>query len=136
MRRLLVLTGLLCVCVFFLAACGAGSIPQTGGSSSTVVMSDYKFSPATVTVPAGQTVTLNLTNNGAAAHTWVVMKTPISGSFTSADQANVLFDSQQIGPGQSKTVTFTAPTTPGNYQVVCAMPGHFENGMVGQLVVK
>jgi uncharacterized cupredoxin-like copper-binding protein len=33
------------------------------------------------------------------------------------------------------TGIFTAPTDPGEYQIVCGTPGHFMSGMVGKLTV-
>ena len=36
----------------------------------------------------------------------------------------------------TETVTFTAPTEPGEYQVVCGIEGYLEGGMLGELVVK
>ncbi len=37
---------------------------------------------------------------------------------------NVLFHSSLMGPGSSESFYFTAPTTPGNYTIVCTFPGH------------
>ena len=80
-------------------------------------------------------MTVTLKNTGAVPHTWTVMSKAVSGTYSDADKANVLFDSGPIDAGASKTVTFTAPAA-GTYQVICTQSGHFENGMVGQLTVK
>src|SRR5690606_26812600 len=37
---------------------------------------------------------------------------------------NVLWTIPVISPGQSKSITFTAPKTPGTYPYVCTYPGH------------
>jgi uncharacterized cupredoxin-like copper-binding protein len=63
------------------------------------------------------------------------MAKPVSGSYSQANQADVLF-TKQVTAGASDKGTFTAPATPGNYQVICDISGHFEAGMVGNLVVK
>ncbi len=118
-----------------LSAC-ASSASVNGGTTIQVTLSDFKFDPSSWTVNAGKPVTVDLNNTASVAHTWTVMKTPISGSFTSANQSDILYNSGQIAPGTTKTVTFTAPSTSGDYQVICTIPGHFEAGMVGHLVVK
>jgi uncharacterized cupredoxin-like copper-binding protein len=38
--------------------------------------------------------------------------------------------------GTTTTLLFTAPTQPGSYQFWCAIPGHAEAGMVGEVIVK
>lgn len=43
---------------------------------------------------------------------------------------------QDVDAGASATVVFTAPSVPGEYEVVCGVAGHIEAGMVGHLVVK
>jgi plastocyanin len=141
MKKLGVLLSLVLLFSLVLAACGGtsgsgGSSSGSGGATLNVTMTDFKFNPATYNVTAGQQVTVNLKNTGSVAHTWTVMKTPISGSYTDANASDVLFNSDQVQAGGSKTVTFTAPSTPGDYQVICTVPGHFEAGMVAHLIVK
>ncbi len=126
--------------VLILAACGGsggGSNSGGGSTSITVSMKEFAFDPANVTVPASANVNLTLTNNGSVQHTWVVMKqgSKVSGSFTDADKANIFF-SQAVDPGKTVTTTFTAPSQPGDYQIVCDISGHFEAGMQGTLTVK
>lgn len=41
-----------------------------------------------------------------------------------------------VAGGESDSVTFTAPSKPGQYQYVCTFLGHFGAGMKGVLVVK
>jgi plastocyanin len=55
--------------------------------------------------------------------------------FTDADKANVFWGKDEIVPGQSVTDTFTAPSDPGDYQIVCGIAGHFEGSMVAKLIV-
>jgi uncharacterized cupredoxin-like copper-binding protein len=117
-----------------LSACSSSSQPST---KINVTMTDFEYSPRTFIVPAGQTITLHASNNGAVEHTFVIMKlgTAVVEKFTDADQANVYWQIK-LGPGESVTETFTAPDVPGEYQVVCDTPGHFQAGMLAKLVVK
>lgn len=136
MKKSAILFGLILILVpMVLVACGGGG-SASGGTTVKATLTDFKFDPAEWTVPAGKEVTLDLTNNGSVQHSWALMSKPVSGtSFTDADKANVLF-SKTVQAGASEKATFTAPTTPGDYQVVCDVPGHFEAGMVGKLTVK
>ena len=132
MKKLFTLTTLLALLSFLLSACGGSS----GGSSLDITMTEYKYAPAAWTVPAGKAVTLNLKNTGSVVHTWTLVSKPVTDMSATLDKANVLFDSGDVAAGASKTVTFTAPTTPGTYQVICTDKGHFELGMTGQLTVQ
>ncbi len=121
--------------VMLLAACSSSS--QQPSTDINVTMTDFQYSPRVFTVPAGQTITFHASNNGAVEHTFVIMKlgTAAIEKFTDADQANVYWQTK-VGPGQSAAETFTAPNEPGEYQVVCDIPGHFQAGMIASLVVK
>ncbi len=119
-----------------LSGCGsAGADKPT--TSINVTMTDFAFSPNVFTIPAGQPITFKAQNNGAVAHSFVIMQAghEIHDHFTQADQSNVYWQQSEVQPGQSAQASFTAPTQPGTYQVVCANAGHFEAGMVAKLVV-
>lgn len=78
-----------------------------------VIISNYQFVPAVLTVPPGTTVTW--TNRDDDTHT-----------VTAADR---LFSSKGLDPGQSFSYTFT---TPGTYSYHCAVHPH----MTASVVVK
>lgn len=101
-----------------LAACGGGG----GGGKTTIEMSEYKFSPNTLTASPGATVQVTLKNAGSLQHDFHV------------DVVNVT--SNLVDPGKSVDFSFTAPSQPGQYQFWCTVPGHKELGMVGTLTVK
>ena len=119
------------VILFILSACG-------GGTSTTinVTMTDFMFTPDRFTVPAGKEITLNATNNGAVAHEFIIFKlgTNVGDKFGLEDEPNI-FWKVQVLPGESKSVTFTAPINPGNYYVTCGISGHHEAGMNANLIV-
>jgi uncharacterized cupredoxin-like copper-binding protein len=135
MKKFAVVLGLVLVLSLVLTACGGGGGSSSGGTNISSTMTDFKFDPGTWTVPAGKEVTLKLTNSGSVEHSWVLMSKAVNGSFTDADKANVLF-SKTVPAGQSDTLTFTAPSTAGDYQVICDIAGHLEAGMVGKLTVQ
>ena len=115
-----------------LSACGNAAAQAT--TNLTVTMTDFEFNPTSSTVPAGETITLKLINNGAVAHEWALLSSPVEIPFDDEDEAKILFEAE-VEAGESATVTFTAPAAAGEYEVVCAIPGHLEAGMIGKLIV-
>ena len=47
----------------------------------------------------------------------------------------VIAATEMLGNGESDSITFTAPSEPGTYQIICTFPGHYSGGMVATLVV-
>jgi plastocyanin len=115
-----------------LSACGAAK-PAT---TINVSLTDFQFQPASAAVPAGKEITFNGTNTGAVVHNYVIMKlgTTAGDIFDEEDLANVYWE-VELPPGQDAHVTFTAPSEPGEYQVVCRTQGHIASGMTGTLKV-
>jgi uncharacterized cupredoxin-like copper-binding protein len=97
-------------------------------------MNEFAYTPNTWTVPAGQKITVTLTNKGTVEHDWVLMKEPVTPPFSSANQPNVIF-SAKVAAGATDVVSFTAPSSAGEYEVVCDVSGHLEAGMSGKLTV-
>jgi uncharacterized cupredoxin-like copper-binding protein len=105
------------------AATPAASPVAGGGQASTqqsVDLVDIAFQPNELTIPAGQDVTITLTNKGKLPHTFTI------------DQLGV--DSGPVQPGDTATVKINAQA--GDYQYYCKTPGHKDAGMVGTLHVK
>jgi amicyanin len=90
-----------------------GTIEIARGATHAVTIDDPAFSPAALTITAGDTVTW--TNNDTMIHT----ATSTTGAFDSGD----------LDPGDAFSFTFT---TPGTYDYMC-MPHPF---MTGQIVVQ
>ncbi len=78
----------------------------------------FRFDPATITVKAGETVRLTVANKDGVPHN-------LYG-------ANVALAYTLLPSGVSRSVTFTAPTTPGTYLAVCT----FHPRMSLEIVVK
>jgi len=94
----------------------SGGTPMAGtpasASSNSVEIKSFAFNPATITVPAGTTVTW--TNQDAAPHT-----------ATAVDKS---FDTGRLDQGQSGTFTFDKP---GTYTYTCT----FHPSMKGTVIV-
>jgi plastocyanin len=89
-----------------------------------ISVGNNKFSPASFSTKVGAPTTFTLTGVDSYSHV-------------------IAFDDQSlsaiailVGPGQTKAITFNAPTTAGEYTFRCASPGHAEAGEVGKMIVK
>lgn len=128
MKRASMLLVLLLALTVVVAACGGGGggdQQNNGGGggavSEEVIMTDYAFDPQDLTFNQGDKVTLTIKNEGSTAHDFTVEALDVS--------------SGQIAVGDSAQVEI--PTDqPGEYEVVCTVPGHKELGMVGTLTIK
>jgi uncharacterized cupredoxin-like copper-binding protein len=118
------------ILIFQLAACN--TLPTT----IDVSLSDFKYTPNTLTVLAGKEITLNLKNEGFVSHQFIIFKlgTDAGEKYEPEDDVNIYWKTE-ILPGKSVTVKFTAPSEPGEYYVTCGLGGHHEVGMVGKLIV-
>ena len=106
-----------------LAACSSGgnttsssTNPRSGspgGAGHAITIKNFAFSPGSITVAPGTSVTV--ANDDSVAHTL----TSTSGGF----------DTGNIQPGQSKT--FTAPNRAGSYPYICTIHQY----MTGTLTV-
>jgi uncharacterized cupredoxin-like copper-binding protein len=117
-----------------LASCGGNSSKPS--TKIDVTMTDFQFQPNTFTVPAGEEITLNASNTGGVVHSFVIMKGGQSAGteFNEEDQPNVYWQ-EEIQPGGSAETSFTAPAEPGEYEIICHIPGHVQAGMIGKLNV-
>ncbi|MBI5350999.1 MAG: cupredoxin domain-containing protein [Chloroflexi bacterium] len=109
-----------------------------GGPSTTMnlTMTDFKYAPMENTIPAGREITVNIKNEGAVIHEYVIMNLgeTAGDKFGDEDEGNIYWE-VEVDPGKSKTVTFTAPSEAGTYEIVCGTEGHLEAGMTGTLIV-
>jgi Cu+-exporting ATPase len=87
----------------------------------TVVAKDVRFDPADVMVTAGEWTLLEFRNEDPVVHDWMVEGIP---------NLEVI-----ARPGQTATLRFVLDK-PGEYMVMCSIPGHAEAGMVGMLTVE
>lgn len=117
-----------------LTSCGGAAGPS---KNIRVTSTDFEFSPNSFTVPADAEISVDFTNNGAVTHSFIIMKagTEVRTHFTDADKANVYWEIPSVPAGETVKDTFTSPSAPGEYQIVCGVTGHFEAGMVAKLIV-
>ncbi len=115
-----------------LTACGSNK------TTLNVTATDKGYDSTTYTVPAGAEVTLNMTNTGVLEHEFAILKLGehVIPPFGDKDEDKILWELDAVQAGTTKSDTFTAPTEPGEYDVICGVPGHIELGMAATLIVK
>jgi plastocyanin len=94
---------------------GASTATTSGGSGSSathIVIQNFAFSPKSLTVSPGATVTV--TNHDNVAHTVTSSKAG--------------FDTGNINPGAS--ATFTAPMTAGTYAYICSIHQYMNGTLI------
>lgn len=144
------------------ASSGSGSDPYAvapdtpvGKEVEVTANDQMKFSLEFFDVEAGQVVRVTLKNVGSMpkmsmGHNLVIleqgadekafaeaaMNAPTT-EYVPADMSKVVIaHTKLLGPGESDSITFKAPTKKGRYAFICSFPGHFQVGMKGFMVVR
>ena len=133
-----------------------GDAPAEAKVVEVAANDQMQFSIDKFEVTAGQPVRIKLTNVGslpkaAMGHNMVILKkgfeiAPFAMAANQAvandyipqgeeQQAKILAHTKLLGPGQTDTIEFTAPSEPGIRKFLCSFPAHYVN-MQGDMVVK
>jgi uncharacterized cupredoxin-like copper-binding protein len=127
-----------------LSACG-GAKEETISQHIIVEANEFSFSPADLTVKAGETVEIEFKNLGSVEHDFNVEGLPIIGEVTAHGDQHKLATTHEHNAAANPVhvlakkgimgyLIFT-PSQAGEYQIVCTVAGHKEAGMVGKLIV-
>ena len=100
----------------------------------------FRFTPANVTVKRGETVKFVVANSGKVLHEMVLGTTgelkahaELMTKFPDMEHADA--NMAHVKPGAKGEIVWQF-TKAGEYQFACLIPGHYESGMVGKMVVK
>ncbi len=107
------------VLVLLVTGCAGGGKKAEQVAPGVVQVSEKEFSidPSSKAVAAGR-VTFRVKNEGSIEHNFVVF---------SPDKSKKLAELDAIKPGQSQELV--VQLQPGEYRLVCTVPGHEEAGM-------
>ncbi len=140
--------GSLLVLAVILSGCSraANSGDKTGGApprTIQVTAREFSFSPEQITLKAGDTVVLEVQNQGTVIHDLTVMKMPVQDEkelagahhdMSGTDMKDVTVH-VAVEAGQTGKVQFR-PNQAGTYTFLCTQPAHKESGMTGTIVVE
>jgi azurin len=138
--------------LFSVASLCAQAAPRSVAITANDTM---KFSVTSFTVKPGELVHVEFKNEGNLAkdvmgHNWILLIAGKDGAAYSTAAASAKGENYEpkalvgdvlariglLGPKQTGEITFTAPTTTGNYVYLCSFPAHFQVGMHGVMTVK
>ena len=136
-----------------LIACGG----ETPASARTIQvgLSEFKFDPPELRLKAGETIKLVVRNTGALEHEFMIgrnlsqhggamayghdfmrgmrMDTHITGGTFGTEEHGEMM---RISPGGTGQITMTVPVDrKGEWEMGCFLPGHYEAGMKGPVIV-
>src|SRR5262245_56839113 len=94
------------------------SSQQVSAGGTSVALSEFALEPASVTVPVGGKLTV--VNNGTIEHNLSIDGTDIK--------------TKNLGAGDSEVLDLSKLES-GMYTMFCGVPGHKDQGMVGDLMV-
>lgn len=115
--------------------------PKKAVRTINIDMSDkMRFTPDTLTIKQGETIKFVVKNSGKVMHEFVL------GTMKELKEHAVLMQKfpgmehdepymAHVAPGKTETIAWQF-TKAGNFNFGCLLPGHFEAGMVGNVVVK
>lgn len=126
MRYGSILLGTLVLVAMSATGCGNSAVAGDGGAAPgtlVVGLDTMRFNPDTISVKAGEPVTISFRNSGVLLHDLIS-----EGADRNVKLANVAGGKQVSGVFQANK--------PGTYAIVCIQPAHKEAGMVGKIVVE
>lgn len=123
-------------------ATSTASDPATEAESDEVeldfVLSDFAIE-GPESVEAGL-IRFNVFNEGAVIHELVIVRTdtaadalPVESGLAVEADLDVIGEVEEVPGGESRSATFQLDA--GRYLLICNVPGHYQLGMVGELIV-
>ena len=133
------------------AACAGQPAKPTAGRVIEITMNEFSFSPRSITVRPGETVTLKFTNVGSLEHEFMAGRAPVPSRGYTEDwlKRAVPALANHTHPGEEhlgegirvsadwgNRVTLVVPEEKGTYEFGCFIAGHYEGGMKGSIIVR
>src|SRR2546430_184874 len=99
-----------------------------------ISLTSYAFTPATISLKAGTTYRLHLTNESRKSHDFSAAEFFAASTVAPDDRAKIEDDSEvEVGAGKSADITLT-PNRAGTYPLSCSHFLHAMLGMKGTIV--
>lgn len=124
------------------------ALPDDPGRVVRIDMSDFAFSPASISVSPGERITLSFRNVGTQEHEFMAGHEATPGKGFARDWLDLAkadavkgHDPEHSGvglrlaPRGAANVTIVVPAQAGEVEFACFVVGHYESGMKGRLIV-
>jgi uncharacterized cupredoxin-like copper-binding protein len=118
----------------------AGDPAQVDRTINVTMNDQMRFEPSAITVRQGETVRFRLTNRGAVLHEMVLgteseLKKHAELMRKFPDMEHDDAHMAHVKPGTNGEIVWTFDKK-GEFGFACLIPGHFEAGMIGKVVVR
>lgn len=126
---------LVAVILVFLLVFASGCTPAPIQTSTNleIQITDKGFDPGKVYVPAGQSITVTITNMTKSEQSWIILAEPYFNPYQ--DQTSDVYYKLSIPAGDTQTATFLAPQTGIQLDIICENERCIEAGLRGSFVV-
>jgi uncharacterized cupredoxin-like copper-binding protein len=120
---------------------GHAGDPKLASRTVTVRMTDQmRYFPSQLTVRQGETLRLIVRNDGSLRHEFVLgtraeLKRHAEMMSKHPDMAHDDANAVHVEPGASSDMVWTFDK-PGVFAFACLVPGHYEAGMTGKVIVR
>jgi uncharacterized cupredoxin-like copper-binding protein len=121
--------------VALLALAGAPALAQSSAQQVEIDLSNFKFTPDSITLQHGQPYVLHFVNQAKGRHDFEAGAFFDAASIAPADRAVVAKGKVELRGGQAVDVHLTAPAA-GTYEAHCTHFMHSTFGMTGKIVVQ
>jgi len=117
---------------------GCGDAAPAGSATAVAAtLTDGSISLDSATVPSGE-VSFEIANEGNAAHEFEIFRgraedLTVENNVAVTGSLDLIDEVEDIVPGM--TLTLDVTLQPGQYVIICNLPGHVTNGMVTELTV-
>jgi len=120
----------------FVVGCGDAA-PAGSATAVVATLTDDSISLDSATVPSGG-VSFEITNEGEAVHEFEIFTgraedLTVENNVAVTGSLDLIDEAEDIVPGV--TLTLDVTLRPGQYVIICNLPGHVTNGMVAELTV-
>jgi uncharacterized cupredoxin-like copper-binding protein len=130
------------------SGCGQSATSIDSVRTIQIGMRDFAFSPETLTLRAGEKVTLSFKNVGKLEHEFMAGNKPrnrqglpqdwLSGAQVASNGEHGMRhagEGVRVAPNATANLTIIVPSHGGVFEFGCFVSGHYEFGMRGRLVV-
>ena len=122
-------------------AFGREGDPARAKRTIKVDMNDkMRFNPAELRIKAGETVRFDVRNSGKTMHEMVLGTMPDLKEHAELMRKHPGMEHDEpymahVAPGKTERIVWQF-TQPGEFYYGCLIPGHFESGMLGRIIVR